>query len=160
MPEAPLAYLITFRCYGTWLHGDPRGSTHWTPGGAHFSSEPNASVEQLSRERLSGPPVTLTHGQRACVHQAIEETCAAVGWRLHARNARSNHVHAVVSSSERPERVLTSLKAWSTRRLKANALIEAHVRPWSRHGSTVYLWDERAVEDAVAYVLYGQDAKG
>ncbi|MGH9840991.1 MAG: hypothetical protein ACREEM_19730 [Blastocatellia bacterium] len=22
----PLAYLITFRCYGTWLHGDERGS--------------------------------------------------------------------------------------------------------------------------------------
>ena len=24
--EFPLAYLITFRCYGTWLHGDERGS--------------------------------------------------------------------------------------------------------------------------------------
>ncbi len=22
----PLAYLISFRCYGTWLHGDKRGS--------------------------------------------------------------------------------------------------------------------------------------
>jgi len=22
----PLAYLITFRAYGTWLHGDSRGS--------------------------------------------------------------------------------------------------------------------------------------
>src|SRR5262249_42685946 len=26
-PDRPLAYLITFRCYGTWLHGDERGST-------------------------------------------------------------------------------------------------------------------------------------
>jgi hypothetical protein len=24
--DIPLAYLITFRCYGTWLHGDERGS--------------------------------------------------------------------------------------------------------------------------------------
>src|SRR5256886_8163861 len=24
--EFPLVYLITFRCYGTWLHGDERGS--------------------------------------------------------------------------------------------------------------------------------------
>ena len=24
--EIPLALLITFRCYGTWLHGDLRGS--------------------------------------------------------------------------------------------------------------------------------------
>jgi hypothetical protein len=22
----PLAFLITFRCYGTWLHGDERGA--------------------------------------------------------------------------------------------------------------------------------------
>ena len=25
--DTPLAYLITFRSYGTWLHGDERGST-------------------------------------------------------------------------------------------------------------------------------------
>jgi len=24
--DTPLAYLITFRAYGTWLHGDARGS--------------------------------------------------------------------------------------------------------------------------------------
>ncbi len=24
--DFPLAYLITIRCYGTWLHGDERGS--------------------------------------------------------------------------------------------------------------------------------------
>jgi hypothetical protein len=24
--RVPLAYLITFRAYGTWLHGDSRGS--------------------------------------------------------------------------------------------------------------------------------------
>jgi hypothetical protein len=24
--DVPLAHLITFRCYGTWLHGDERGS--------------------------------------------------------------------------------------------------------------------------------------
>jgi hypothetical protein len=24
--DMPLAYLITFRSYGTWLHGDQRGS--------------------------------------------------------------------------------------------------------------------------------------
>src|ERR1700747_68137 len=26
MPDIPLAYLITFRCYGTSLHGDEQGS--------------------------------------------------------------------------------------------------------------------------------------
>ncbi|HEX9659180.1 MAG TPA: hypothetical protein VGA18_02730, partial [Rhodothermales bacterium] len=34
-PTAPLAYLITFTTYGTWLHGDERGSVdpgHSIPG--------------------------------------------------------------------------------------------------------------------------------
>jgi hypothetical protein len=26
--EIPLAFLITFRSYGTWLHGDERGSVN------------------------------------------------------------------------------------------------------------------------------------
>ncbi len=26
--DIPLAYLITFRSYGTWLHGDERGSVN------------------------------------------------------------------------------------------------------------------------------------
>src|SRR2546428_5625205 len=26
--DIPLAFLITFRCYGTWLHGDDRGSVN------------------------------------------------------------------------------------------------------------------------------------
>jgi hypothetical protein len=30
------------------------------------------------------------------------------------------------------------------------------VKAWSRHGSTKYLWDERAVEDACTYVASGQ----
>ncbi len=29
--DIPLAYLITFRCYGTWLHEDERGATDRHP---------------------------------------------------------------------------------------------------------------------------------
>jgi len=29
--DLPLGYLITFRCYGTWLHGDERGSKSHSP---------------------------------------------------------------------------------------------------------------------------------
>ncbi len=30
------------------------------------------------------------------------------------------------------------------------------IKPWARHGSTIYLWKERDVEKAVEYVLLGQ----
>jgi hypothetical protein len=31
------------------------------------------------------------------------------------------------------------------------------IKPWARHGSTIYLWKEGDVEKAVEYVLLGQD---
>jgi len=53
--------------------------------------------------------------------------------------------------------MLNSLKRWATRKLRAAALLPGAVRPWSRHGSTVYLWTEGDVEGAHDYVVFGQD---
>jgi hypothetical protein len=57
----PLAYFITFTCYGTWLHGDERGSVddeHNTPGTPVLDPDP----ERRGRERddLPGRPITST----------------------------------------------------------------------------------------------------
>ena len=38
-------------------------------------------------------------------------------------------------------------------------LVSERVRPWARHGSTIYLGKERDVEKAVEYVLLGQDGE-
>ena len=53
--------------------------------------------------------------------------------------------------------MLNSLKRWATRKLRASALLPGDMRPWSRHGSTVYLWTESDVEGAYDYVVFGQD---
>lgn len=54
----PLAYLITFRTYGTWLHGDERGSIdryHNTFRGPRVPENP---VMQKQQEvKLKSPPV-------------------------------------------------------------------------------------------------------
>ena len=57
-----------------------------------------------------------------------------------------------------PERVVSALKAWSTRRLAEAQAFAPGVSIWSRHGSTVYLWTQQSVERAVDYVVYGQGA--
>jgi hypothetical protein len=52
--HTPLAYLITFRSYGTWLHGDPRGSVdrfHNVYGTPRLP--PNSQREKYER-RLPG----------------------------------------------------------------------------------------------------------
>src|SRR6266508_2630033 len=96
--DIPLAYLITFRCYGTWLHGDARGSVDRFHNRYGTPRIPASEEWQRHNERqLNDEPVTLTAEQRQSVEEAIREVCKFRGWRLRAINVRTNHVHAVVS---------------------------------------------------------------
>ncbi len=57
----PLGYHITFRCYGTWLHGDERGSVdrfHNRYGSPLIS--PNRPWKRYNKLALKRPPVKLT----------------------------------------------------------------------------------------------------
>ena len=152
----PLAYFLTWRTYGTWLHGDDRGSVdrrHKALGAPLLPPEP-AFVER-DRGRMPVPPVVLDERQRHLVDTAIRERCSHAGWVLLALNVRTNHVHAVVAATEPPEQVMASLKAWATRKLREGR--SAPAKPWARHGSTRYLWDELGLENACTYVTDLQD---
>ncbi len=54
---------------------------------------------------------------------------------------------------------MTTLKSWATRRLREAGLVGDAIRPWSEHGSTRYLWEDRDVEGACWYVLNAQDGR-
>jgi hypothetical protein len=81
--EFPLAYFISFRTYGTWLHGDERWSVsrrqnrYGTPRIA-----PNARLQRAERKLLKHPPVTLDGYQRPVVEKAIREVCEHRGMNL------------------------------------------------------------------------------
>src|SRR5438132_13512735 len=90
-----LAYHIVWTTYGTWLPGDWRG---WVKKGVSGIQAPDPALEQSSRERMVEGPVLLTPEQRALVEKTIIDHCRIRGWRLHAVNARTNHVHVVVSA--------------------------------------------------------------
>ena len=94
--HTPLAYLITFRCYGTWLHGDEKGSVdrHRNKYGAPLI-EPDLRWRRHNLRQLKGEPVGLNKRQRAVVTAAIKETCVFRKWLLRASNVRSNHCHVV-----------------------------------------------------------------
>ena len=71
-------------------------------------------------------------------------------------NARTNHVHAVVSIGLiKPERALTAFKANATRHLRQDDFWRPEYSPWAEKGSQRYLWNERSVARAID-VLYGQ----
>ena len=155
--SGPLAYLITFTCYGERMHGDDRGSVDRSRGELrHGPVEPNSYRERRERLNLKGRAVRLGPIQRATAARTILDVCVHKGWQLHCANVRTNHVHAVVSAECAPEVVMNALKAWVTRRLRERRLVDATARLWTRHGSTRYLWEEQDLIDALAYVYEGQ----
>ena len=52
--------------------------------------------------------------------------------------------------------MMHSFKAYATRKLRGDGLVNAGDKVWARHGSTKYLWTDEHIEKAVEYVLYGQ----
>lgn len=153
----PLAYFITIRTYGTWLHGDERGSTdpdHNAYGSPRVTPDP--SWVGSAMKRMTDQPFVLGAKARDSVDAAIRERCQHAGWNVLAMNVRTNHVHVLVAASDPPEQVMTSLKAWATRRLRADGLVSATRRVWSRHGSTVHAWNEADLENIGHYILHGQ----
>jgi REP element-mobilizing transposase RayT len=155
----PLAYLLTFRTYGTWLHGDERGSVD-THNRKNVYGEPdisaNKNLEKLMKEKMKSQQFLLDEIQRKAVEEAINEFCEYKSYFLHAVNARTNHVHTVISAQTEPEPIINFLKSYSTRKLRELNLIAGETKPWSRGGSSRYLWKERHVSLAIEYVLYGQ----
>src|ERR1043166_5613554 len=134
--SSPLGYLITFRCYGTWLHGDKRGSVdrHHQIYGT-LGLQPSALRRQRDRDLLKQPPVRLNSQQRSGVEAAIRETCCIRRWQLWTVNVRTNHVHAVVSANKKPVAVLSALKANATRAMREAGLWTSALSPWEFRGS-------------------------
>src|SRR5439155_26763185 len=93
--------------------------------------------------------INLDARQRKVVEKAIREVCKYRKYFLHAINVRTNHAHAVVTAMQKPEPVLDSFKSYATRALRKNELLSRSVKPWARHGSTIYLWKERDVAKAI-----------
>ena len=155
--DFPLAYLITFRSYGTWVHGDGRGSMdrkhniYGTPKIARNSNLQRSDIQQLKH-----PPITLDAKQRNAVKKAVREVCTFRKYLLRAINVSTNHVHSVVSAMTKPEPILDAFKSYSTGALRKAGLISDKTRPWIRHGSTIYLWKERDVAKAIEYVMLEQ----
>ena len=154
----PIAYLLTFRTYGTWLHGDSRGAfqRHRTEPIPAIQIAPNIPLHQKMLETSGSEPVILSDRQRELVSDSIEEVCAFRGYDLRALDVRTNHAHVVVSKSVKPEKILNDLKAYATRKLRGEKAVASDQKVWSRHGSTRYLWKPKQVQSAIEYVLYGQ----
>jgi REP element-mobilizing transposase RayT len=158
--DIPLAYLITFRTYGTWLPGDERGSVDRFH---NIYNEPyaaaNARLKTYHLNRLKSDSVKLDARQRKSVDNAVREVCQHKKWGLMALNVRTNHVHLVADIGlNKPEHALNAFKAYSTRKMRQNNCWDFEHSPWVNKGSIRHLRNEKNIEMAVDYVIKGQGA--
>ena len=155
--HTPLGYLITFRAYGTWLHGDERGSVdrdhhrYDTP-----TLPPSPHRKQIVRNLLKQPPVKFNARQRAAIEFGIRDTCTIRKWELWALHVRTNHLHCVVTANCNPKTVLVALKANATRSMREAGCWRSDLSPWAQRGSNKYLWTEEDLANAIAYVIEDQ----
>ena len=160
MYSDPIAFFLTWTCYGTWLPGDDRGWTKWKKG----DRLPQPLLMHWSAKRLTYPPVLLRDHQRTIVNETIADHCGKRGWFLHAVNCRTNHCHCVLTVRDLDgELVRDQLKSWCTRLLNEDFSInsveklQVPKKWWTRKGSVRYLFDEESLEAAVRYTLEAQD---
>ena len=152
----PLAYFLTWTTYGTWLPGDERG---WNRKGEPEILPPNALFVEMAQSQLKEPPFTLSAKSRTLVEETIRRHCEIRGWLLHALNARTNHVHVVVTApGYPPETVRDQFKSWCTRILKKHEPTRS--RFWTEGGSRRWINTEEDLEAVVVYVIDSQDRKG
>ena len=153
----PIGYFITFRTYGTWLHGDPRGSVdrfHNKYGTPRLA--PNRLRQLFERKSLKMRPVRLSLRQRKVVAASLREICKKLNWSLWAVNARTNHVHVVITAPWSSKRVRARLKANATKAMREQGCWRRTESPWADKGSRRNLWTYQDLYNAIAYVLYDQ----
>ena len=155
-----LAYLLTFNTYGSWLHGDERGSI--APNQNTFGEQripPNPHLEKSRRDTMKEHPYQLDTSRQRIVLDAILHHIAIRKWQIWAAHIRPTHAHLVASGDIAPERMLNEFKSYASRALNASNVDKPDCKRWARHGSTKHLFTEQSIVQAVRYVIDDQGEK-
>ena len=153
--DEPIAYLMTWTTYGSWLPGDQRG---WQSKADFGVQPPSKCFESTAKGRMKEALLVLSGPDRRIVAETVQRHCEIRGWQLHAVNARSNHVHVVVSAECDPETIVEQFKAWSSRKLKLEH--PERTRFWTEGSSKRWINHEDDLDSAIEYVVDAQDRKG
>ena len=155
--DDPLAYFLTWTVYGTHLQGDERG---WRQRGKG-NQAPQPRLADWHRERLKHVVILLSSDQRQAVQRECQRHCDHRGWRLWVVNARTNHVHAVVTAPGfAGDIVRDQLKANCTRGLREQWTVFCNRPVWTHGGDWECINDEADLETVCLYVREAQDCRG
>jgi REP element-mobilizing transposase RayT len=154
-----MRYFITFVGYGTCLHGDGPGAVdrdHNLQGSPGLPDDPERA--EAEARLMDQSPYIMDQRDQSIVLEAICEVCSYRGWLLLAAHVRTNHVHVVVEAEAAPEKVMGDFKRYASRSLGRSGRGGPGRKRWARHGSTLWLWKDEEVRNAVKYVVEEQGA--
>ena len=152
-----IGFFITWTVYGTFLQGDERW---WNKRNAGEQA-PQPLLEQWHRDRLKYDVILLTPKHRKVVEREIASHSDHRGWKLWVANARTNHVHVVVTASGfAGDKVRDQLKANCTRGLREidDGFVDRPV--WTTKGDVEFLKKDEDLEKAIEYAGEAQDRMG
>jgi REP element-mobilizing transposase RayT len=140
--------------YGTHLQGDELG---WRRR-RHGDQLPQPRLVEWHRARLKHEVVLLSPEQRSVVEHEVVRHSAHRGWHVWSINARSTHVHVVVTANGfSGNKVRDQLKANGTRALREKWSQYVDRPVWTVGGDWVCINTEEDLEQVCTYVQEAQD---
>lgn len=152
--DEPIAFFITWTVYGTFLQGHERGWRKRRTG----QQLPAPRLTQWHRDRLNHAVLLLNNNQRQAVENEVARLAGFRNWHLWTTNARTNHVHTVVTATGYAgSTVRDQLKANCTRVLREQ-WAQFNDRPvWTTGGDWQCVNTEEELEAVIQYVNEAQD---
>ena len=148
-------HFITIRTYGTWLHGDKRGSVdleHNTPGTEFLPH--NEKLERHQRAQMRQTAFVLSDEARVCVEAAMRGVADFRGWILRSINVRTNHVHLFLATGDEVsgDKVMNDMKSRATFCLREEGIVDSNRLIWVRGGSKKAIKGELSAERIAFYI--------
>jgi hypothetical protein len=152
--KKPIAIFFTWTIYGTHLPG----SDKWWSSHDKRSIPPMPKLERWNKDRLKHPVWTLNGSERITVENTVFKHCDLRTWKLWKVNARTSHVHAVITADAvKPEIIRDQLKAYCTRDLRCEYPRWIDRPVWTKGGDCTFVDTELELENVIEYVANGQD---
>ena len=134
---------------------DERGWQKFKFGGIQ---PPDPKRESAARAEMTETEFVMSEIHREIVEQTVRKHCEIRKWHLHVVNARSNHVHVVVTApGYAPKIVREQFQAWCTRKVKE--VVPDRENFWTERGSGRCINTLEELERVIQYCSEAQDLK-
>jgi len=138
--------------FGTWLHGDPRGSWH---EGKLIGPDP--FLRETILRRMTHDAIVLTTAEQYWVERVIRDTCEEQNHEIVSLTVQATHLHLILGAKLREDikttiarlKRRTAVKIFSQRRSQGLTVPKSL---WTEGRYVIFLDEDEHVENTIEYV--------